>query len=417
MLKKYWNSQLRILIGATVFGTVGEGVFGFSSILAVLHAKGTALSVSVLFVLMTLPSIILAPFQGVFLDRLNIKNLAIISNIVRAVIVLVLALVSWEAGLKIDVLYLAIIVYYIVWYFMVPLSETMVTHVVEDSELHKGMISLQGAWQVGVLGSAFFTGFLLTWIPITGVFIIVAALDVLSALCFTRLSAKKKKVDIQYVKKNFLLTLKQGCNVFIQDMVQGIQHILTSNAILSMVLISAGIPAFFQVVNALLGPFNQIVLHGNALSFGLIEGMAGIGSLISTIICLRFVSSNQLSVWLIISEFFLILFVVIFALSSKIWTAITFYFLVGLFSSNVKILAKSMLVRIIDAQYSGRVFSTTSFLGLVMGVFAVLASGLLANIQTLLGYLVALLIIITGFLITVLFWGTIKSLYMKPVNV
>lgn len=389
------NRALTALGAATLFGTIGEGIFGLLAIVAVLHARGSALSVSSLLILMTLPSILLAPFQGVFLDRFDIRHLAVASNAMRAAIVLFLAAASWGRELTMNTLYPAITAYYVVWYFMVPLSETLVTRVTDKDGLHSGMVLLQGAWQVGALGSAFVAGVLLNLVPLSLVFILIASLDALSAACFATMKLEAIPARAAARERSGLGALiRTNVNSFRRDLAEGLAYIRSSKTILALVAVSAAVFPFYQAINTLLGPFNQNVLHGNALSLGMIEGMAGAGSFVSALLCARLTGLDESFRLLMFSESFLALSVAAFALSPSVAVAMALYFMIGLLSGNAKVLSKSMLMRSIDPAYSGRVMSASSFLGLVAGVAASLASGLLAAKLTPLGYLIAFSLVI-----------------------
>ncbi|WP_367190333.1 MFS transporter [Burkholderia sp. Ed8] len=394
-----WNPSIVALGSGTVFGTVGEGIFGLATIVAVLHLKGSALSIGSMMVLMTLPSILLAPFQGVFLDRFNIRSLAIASNLLRVAIVLAFAFVVWGRASNLTELYVAITAYYVVWYFMVPLSETMVARVASKDGLHSGMVVLQGAWQAGALGSAFLAGVLLTVLPLHGVLIIVAVLDAVSGASFlfvTLPATGRTETAGTSMPRNVRQAIGGHLRSFRTDLTEGWRYIAADNTILWLVLITATLHPFYQAINTLLGPFNQNVLRGNSMSLGLVEGMAGVGSFLSALLCMRATAFSRSFVYLIGSQLLLIGSVAAFLSISSIGVAAGLYFLIGLFSGNAKILSKSMLIQVTESSYSGRVLSTSSLLALIAGVASALLSGLFALSSIPLAYLVAISLIVVG---------------------
>ncbi|CAE6870496.1 hypothetical protein R69746_08544 [Paraburkholderia aspalathi] len=394
-----WNPSIVALGIGTVFGTVGEGIFGLATIVAVLHLKGSALSIGSMMVLMTLPSILLAPFQGVFLDRFNIRSLAIASNLLRALIILAFAFVVWGRASSLTDLYVAITAYYIVWYFMVPLSETMVARIASKDGLHRGMVVLQGAWQAGALGSAFLAGALLTVMPLHAVLIIVAGLDLMSGASFlfvTLPTTEHVETTGATLPQNVWHAMGGHLRSFRTDLTEGWRYIAADNTILWLVLITATLHPFYQAINTLLGPFNQNVLRGDSMSLGLIEGMAGVGSFVSALLCMRAKAFPRSFVYLVGSQLLLIGSVAAFLSISSIGVASGLYFLIGLFSGNAKILSKSMLIQITESGYSGRVLSTSSLLALIAGVASALLSGLFALNSIPLAYLVAISLIAVG---------------------
>lgn len=396
-----WNQALVALGASTILGTVGEGIFGLLAIVSILHERGSVLSISSLMVLMILPSILLAPFQGVFLDRVNIRNAAVLSNLFRSFIVLVLAGVTWEDPTNISALYLAIVMYYIVWYFMVPLSETLVARVTAVQGRHNGMVLLQGAWQVGALGSAFIAGALLTITSTPVVLVIIAILDGLSAICFLFIRSKTidRDSNSEYSAR-LSQVLRSSMENFKRDLIAGIHYIQLNRSILVLVIVAATVFPFYQSINTLLGPFNQRVLSGNPFSLGLIEGMAGVGSFVSALICIKFKTIDKSFKLLIASLFLLLISVVAFPAIRSIGLAAVGYFVIGVFSGNAKVASKSILVQVVDKRYIGRITSISALLALILGVASALFSGLLALKAIWLGYSIAAILVVSAILLT-----------------
>jgi|GEM_PF-2803180 DHA3 family macrolide efflux protein-like MFS transporter len=375
---------------ATLIGTVGEGIFNLAAVVLLLQRNGSPFELGFLFTLMTLPSIILAPFQGVLIDRWPLKTQAVAGSVARAAIVLALAAVAAGQLLSTSILYSGILVYYIIWYFMIPLSETILARSARAG--HLGMVILQGAWQVGALSSAVVAGFLLTVSNTAIVLVLVGLLDLAGAVLLGQLATDAGRAADVPEPTPGGRTIRSYALLFWTDIADTARYVAARPQLCLLVLVGAMVHPIFQVINTLVGPLNQDALGGTPLTLGWIESMAGLGSLVAAVLSGWVTGDRWGRTTLFAAQLLLAAAVAALPLSRSVGEAALLYTGIGIFTGYWKILSKTLLLTAIDVAFAGRIMTAVSFCGLVAGVVAALAAGWLGSFELSLGYTVGVVL-------------------------
>ncbi|HWP45071.1 MAG TPA: hypothetical protein VNO14_17645, partial [Blastocatellia bacterium] len=166
---------------------------------------------------------------------------------------------------------------------------------------------------------------------------------------------------------------------YLEDVKAGWRYTLGNRNLFLAVVVASSAHPFFQAINTLLAPFVYGNLKGEAISVGLIEGGAGLGSLLSAVILLSFARIGATGAILLTSELLLIASLLAFSMTATIPGALAAYVAVGLFVGNLKVLSKSVVLEMAQREFSGRVMSAVSLLGLMAGVVTALGAGLIAD--------------------------------------
>ncbi|MFP5260377.1 MAG: MFS transporter [Blastocatellia bacterium] len=398
------SGNLRMLFSATVLGTVSEIVFGLTSIITLSKSTGSALSVGVLIMLMTLPSVFLSPFQGVLIDRFDKVRLAVWANLIRAAVILVTAAAMWAGVFSLAMLYVAILVYYVLWYFLIPNSESLTKEVLMKGQSTAGFALIQGACQIGVLVSAPMTGLLMDKLGLMVAFVFAASMDFAGAIFYRRIKIAAPAAGAEGSPsprtREPLINHLRG---YAAEIREGWNYIAHNRQVLLMVLVASCAHPFFQAINTLLAPFVLWVLHGEGFACGLIDGGSGLGSLISAMLCMSLLRQGAINKVLLASEIMLILTVVALSMTTSVPAAFVIYVGVGVFAGNMKVLSKSIVLEKVQRDFTGRVMSAVSLLGLALGVVTCLGAGLIADRNIFYGYGFAASIILLPVGATLLF--------------
>ncbi len=366
------NRDFRFFFAATLIGTIGEGIFGLTSIVSVAKATGSNLSIGVAFALTTLPALLFAPFQGALIDRFNKARLATWATIIRALLISIIATAMWFNVLVSVFLYTCILLYYVLWYFSIPVIESLLVDVLPGESAVRGMSLTQAALQAGVLGAALVAGFLMETFGEVFAFGVAIAMDLVSSGLYHRVRARDPGRLEQAVSR-----FAEKVWSYAGELRQGWSYVLSDSRLLMLVLTAAAAHPFFQAINTLIVPFNYKVLNGQEFSLGLVDSGAGVGSLISAGVCLWL--SRSVHRLLLISELLLGVAIVAFSLTRTIPLAFAGYVVVGLLAGNMKVLAKSLVIQSLRPELSGRVMSAISFIGLGAGLVTALGAGLIAD--------------------------------------
>ena len=151
---------------------------------------------------------------------------------------------------------------------------------------------------------------------------------------------------------------------------------------------------FFYAINTLIAPFNYNILHGDSLTLGFIDSGAGIGSLLSAIICLWLVRKQNYSLVITNSLVLLGISTFLFCLTKDIYLAFLMYLSIGIFIGNTKVLSRLVVYKQVSERFIGRVMTAVTFLSLIFSIIMSLVVAFAAERSIFAAYLV-----ISGFLL------------------
>lgn len=231
------------------------------------HGKSTSLQ-SWLYIAFTIPAILLTAFAGVFIDRWNKKLVMVITNILRAIIILTLPIFDTT----LIGLYVIAFLISSVTQFFVPAEASIIPSVVNKYQL----LTANSLFATTMMGSLIF-GFalgdpLINAVGIDFVHYAIGALFILSAISL---------IFVQYKKD---LTAKPNAN-FIQDLQEGLTYIKNTPVVRSAMLKLAGLFSVVVMLSILSIGLSQKYLYPSnpalgAQKFAYIVVFSGIGMVI-----------------------------------------------------------------------------------------------------------------------------------------
>jgi DHA3 family macrolide efflux protein-like MFS transporter len=371
---------------ASLIGVLGEGIFGLTVIVLVLEQTGSTYEVGKMLVLTLLPSILLAPFAGVFIDRLNKKHIAIFSNTIRFLAIILIPASYYLGFFNSYIFSFSILISYVAWYIVEPAKDSILKQIVKEDQLEVGVSLIQGAWQVGLLSSAIIAGAIIDFYG-AYIGILISSLCYVLAVCFFLLLKLPKSKSKQSDSYSFV-------GGFFHEFKDGWRYLYKNKKALYLVLATSMILPFFYAINALIVPFNYKILEGNGLSLGIIDSGAGIGSFIAAIFCMV-ITNKARRLALIVSIFLLAVATSIFSITSTIFYAFIFYTLIGFLVGNFKVLSRTYVYEYVDVTYIGRVMTAITLLSLFLAMIVSLGIAYLADYSIFFSYLAVSILIVT----------------------
>src|ERR1043166_1318220 len=94
------KKSLRFVFAANVISMLGSGMNSTAVAWYILQATHSDIALGTLAVVQTIPAILLLPFTGVVIDREDRRRLVMMLDALRAVIILVVALLAFAAHVK-----------------------------------------------------------------------------------------------------------------------------------------------------------------------------------------------------------------------------------------------------------------------------------------------------------------------------
>ena len=97
---------LRFVFGANMISMLGSGMNSAAVAWYILQATHSEVALGTFAVLQTLPAMLMLPFTGVLIDREDRRRLVMMLDAVRAIIILVVAILAFTGKVKVWQLYL-----------------------------------------------------------------------------------------------------------------------------------------------------------------------------------------------------------------------------------------------------------------------------------------------------------------------
>ena len=363
VMRRVWYAQVISLFGdfLALFAVIAVVSF---------RMHGTARQLTSLQIAYMLPIVIIGPIAGVFVDRWPLKPTLISSDLIRAVLALLLipATRVWHV-------YLVLAALSCVSAFFGPAQTvTIRSHVPTP-----GLMSANALMQIAFMGSRIVgpaaAGFMVAHFTPS----VCYAIDVISFVVSASLIASVsivRPVSLQAASG----TPRNRIHAIWVDMVAGMRFIIHHAAILFFVLAMAAGLFTIGCFGPLISLYVRDTLHASAGLFGYVSGMVGVGLLVGTQvirIIARKASDTGLVLWglLGIGAGVLLLGAVPHIAATLVAT-----FTIGFAFAAIMVPAQTLIQRETPPDMLGRVGSTNAsviFLGQILGLAV---SGVLAEI-------------------------------------
>jgi MFS transporter, DHA3 family, macrolide efflux protein len=358
------NFSFRLLISGWGISSIGNGMqfIAISWLATELSGKGYA--AALVLIAQTIPGLLLAPFLGVFIDRLERRKLAAMLDFFRAVGLLIVPIVYWFGTPEAWHLYITT--------FIVALADSLywatrgalVREIVpKDKLLEANTISMTTV-QLGMILGASASGFIIAAASPVTVMLFNTVTYIVSGVLtlFMRVEIK----PISETRASYLTDLRAGWTY------------LRSNPNLWFPYFG-GLMLFstIQTVNVLLVPFVKNVLNLEADALGLIDAAWAVGAVFagfSMATALKRFGRERL---MFLSPLLLAVCLFVFSFSSVLWVALILYALGGFFIRG-NILYRTTSQERTNLEFQGRV---ESIIGVVSSLAALLIYILMGALQ------------------------------------
>jgi MFS family permease len=325
---------------------------------------GSPVQVTTVTMAFVLPMAVISPIAGVFVDHWNVKRLMIASDLIRAVLILMLVFVHNVSQISAIFLVLSSVSSF----FAPAQSVTLRTIVPADSLLAANALMMQAFYIVRLLSPAA-AGALVAWLTEKSCFYIDIASFVFSAAMISTLSV------IRPARAQGEKTVKS----LAQDFLAGNKFIFT-HAGLAFVFIAMAVAMFaLSSFSPLISIYIRDSLHAGTFMFGLISAMVGVGMIVGTQLVTRLAGSGP-KAYVVMGGLFL-LGLGAGLLGAFRYTAMAALgtFAMGFGIAFVWIPAQTMSQQETPPQMVGRVSSTFMSLIAMSQVFGLMLSGYLAQ--------------------------------------
>jgi MFS family permease len=362
VMRRVWFAQIISLFGDFL------ALFAVIAVVSFMM-RGNANQITGVQIAYMLPIVFVGPIAGVFVDRWPLKPTLVASDLIRAVLALLLipSTAIWQV-------YIVLAALSCVSAFFGPAQQvTIRTHVPAN-----GLISANALMQIAFMGSRVIGPATAGAVAATFGPNVCYALDTIS---FVLSAALIGSVVIRRPPsaQSAPASSSNKIHAILRDMGEGINFIFHHAAVLFVVLAMAAGLFTIGCFGPLIAIFVRDTLHASARLFGIVSGMVGVGLLFGTQLLRRFAATVADHVLVLsglggIGGGVLLLGAVPFTAATLLAT-----FTIGFAFAAIMVPAQTLLQRETPHEMIGRVSSTNISVAFLAQIIGLVLSGVLAD--------------------------------------
>ncbi len=351
------NQQFRRFWLAGVISQFGNW-FNYIAIFVLLdRLSGSGQAISWFLIAKFIPSTIIGPAAGIVADRLPRKAIMIGCDLARVAVVLCFLFV--QSPEHIWIIYILALTQETLWTFSNPARQASVPNLCKSEELNIANALSGASWSVLLAFGAAMGGFVTavagweTAIKIDAITFLVSAL-LLNSTTIPQQGQKRNKPSGPDGKVTWL------DYTGLHDLKMGIKYVLSSKKVGALLLVKSGwaLSGGILVMLVVFGEqvFNTSTSGGGS---GILYSCRGIGAAIGPILVWRILGEDSPSMMrgIALSFFISAVAYIIFSLTPSLLWAAPFVLLGHIGGATQWVFSTTLLHRVVDDQYRGRVFA------------------------------------------------------------
>jgi predicted MFS family arabinose efflux permease len=254
---------------------IGDGLNKVALLWFVYTLTGSALKMTIIGLLQTIPPLAFGPLIGVYLDRLPKKQVMIWVDVIRAVLVLLIPILHALDALSLGGLYALVFVIAVVSTIFGPALSSSVPLIVKRSQLTAGNALIQSTTTIGVLIGPAISGIGIAVIGAQNVLYVNAVTFLVSALCLAPIRLREPRKSAQAASAS---------GSVVEDLKVGFQFVFTQHPMIFVLMITAALYSLAASAFIFLLPvFAKQVLDVGPAELGWLWSAQGLGMLATSL--------------------------------------------------------------------------------------------------------------------------------------
>jgi len=340
--------------------------FGFNLIAIswlVLEKTNSEFELGKILAMATMPGLFLAFFAGVIIDKVNRKWLLVCLDLFRMIVLFIFLYIVTTNGFEIWIIYPVSIFMGIGNSLFWPTAQAFVQELVNDKEYFNANKLLSASYQFGSIIGAGLGGFIVhVYDPLVTLWInsftyLVSGI-LIGLAPFNYIPNKHKKENLSSALKQGFVYLKNKLDIFLL----GITTILSDVAI-------------WGSLSVLTITISKEIFNKGSWGYGLLDGLYGIGALISTVLVGLMIERTTRKNVLISCYMIAGLMCFLVPFLPTIYLAAIAYFFMGLNNNSARIIVRTIFMENIPNDIMGRVQTIFGIYSRTMVVMSTLLAG------------------------------------------
>ena len=318
----------------------------------ILNLTGSARDVGLLLVARFVPSFVFGPLSGVLADRFSRRSIMIVSDLLRALVVLGFLFVRRAEQLWL--IYLLTVFQLGFSTFFEPAKTAAIPSLVADRELVAANAISSVTWSVMLTLGAAIGGLLTGWLGTDVAFVLDSLTYLISAALIASVRVPKRP---KHQKRKFALGRALG----ITETIEGVQYVVRRPRVLTLLLVKPawGLGGGILTLLAVFGEKVFPVGRSPAIGIGVLFAARGIGTAIGPIVARRLAGEGKKGQQASIGVAFLIggLFYIAFGSTASFVVALLVLGIAHTGGSILWVFSTVLLQREVKDRFRGRVFA------------------------------------------------------------
>src|SRR6266496_1240204 len=388
---------LRYIFAANMISMLGSGMNAADVAWYILQATHSKMALGLVAVLQTLPAMLMLPFTGVLIDREDRRRLVMWLDAVRAVIILVVAVLALTNRVKLWEVYLMnTLVAAGFWMFWPTITALIQELTPGDEFVHANTFLLAGV-QGGWLIAGAIVGFVYNQIGLGGVLLIDVSTYVVSFLCYFAVRKGKHVVPRPAELQAEAVAAESAFEKFFAEMRDGI-HFLRRHRDIVMLGVSWALFLSAMMTGVVVTPpLSDQIYHRGAVGYGWLNFGWGTGAFVSAFYAPHFIKKFGARRSIAISLGALTILMIAAPTMPFLALAVVVYALMGSGRGITGVAMNTSLMEQVPQHFMGRVQNTFYAAGTALQVLQSYLVGAVAQVNLIAGFSVIGLVYAVGF--------------------
>ncbi len=345
------NHNIRFLCLGTLFTSAGNWIQVVSLGYLAYDLTENPVVVGTVLGSRSVPWLVIGPFTGVMIDRMDRRTILLISQVVRITIALIFGAVIALGLVEVWHLYLYIILNGVGWVLDNPTRQAVAANSVPRESYQNALSLIQGAFSINRILFPVIGGII---IDVAG----SAAINFfIQAACYSTVFVMFYQIKLERREDTSMATSKARKSV-LGDFVAGVKYVSREPTTLGLIIMGL-VPSFFlrPFEDNMLPVFAKEILGQEATGLGILMSAANIGALFGTFLMATYSGVRRKGLLLI--GMAVVSGIGLIALSRMEWMAPAIFFLliVGSAGSMYHLLNSTIIMTITPDNFRGRVTS------------------------------------------------------------
>jgi MFS family permease len=379
MRASFSHRPLRFIFAANLISMVGSGMNSAAVAWYILKATHSEMALGTFAVLQTLPAMLMLPFTGVVIDREDRRRLVMWLDAIRAVIIVIVAILAFREKVQVWQLYLMNTLVAAGFWMFWPTITALIQELTPDSQFVQSNTFLLAGVQGGFLIAGAIVGFIYDHIGLGGVLTLDVSTYVVSFLCYLAVRKGRHVVIRPDELRADIVAAESQFERFWREMRDGL-HFLRDHRPVILLGISWALFLGAMVTGVVVTPsLSDRVFHAGAKGYGWLNAGWGTGAFVSALYAPQIIALVGGRRAIAFSMAILSVCVAFAPISGFLVLAIVTYFAMGSARGVGGVAMNTNLMEMVPKHLMGRVQNMFYFFGTFLQLVLAICVGTVAQ--------------------------------------